>query len=83
MRPEQITTFDDQVVKLIKKYQQENSGKPIPHDTLQEQFEEVLLEDQKFKSAEYLAPVLTNLKNFKRIKSNEDATGVAYEIVEQ
>ena len=83
MRSEQITTFDDQVVELIEKYQQENGNQPMPFKTLLTQFEGLLLEDQKFKSADYLTPIITNLKGFQRIKSNDDADEATYEVVKK
>ena len=75
MRPEHMTTLDDQVVELISAYQQDHDGQAMPHTILLEQFEKSLLEDEKFKSAEYLTPVLSNIKAFKRIESHDGANG--------
>jgi len=83
MRPEQITAFNDQVVGLIRTYQQEHNSEAMPYAVLLEQFEKLLLNDEKFKSAEYLTAVLSNIKSFKRIESHDAANGEAtYEVVE-
>ena len=83
MRPEHMTTLEEQVVELIRTYQQEHHRQAMPHTILLEQFEKSLLEDEKFKSAEYLTPVLANLKAFKRIESQDAADGgLEYTIVE-
>lgn len=64
-------------------YQQEHKGQAMPYTILLEQFEKSLLEDEKFKSAEYLTPVLANIKAFKRIESHDAADGsLEYTVVE-